>query len=60
MYCFDWVLVVLVYWSMVLFYRVNVGVVFLMGVVMDVLVGMILGIYSFGLSICVYVLVVNY
>lgn len=60
MYCFDWVLVVLVYWSMVLFYRVNVGVVFLMGVVMDVLVGIILGIYSFGLSICVYVLVVNY
>ena len=56
----DWVLVVLAYWSMALPHRVNVGVAFLTGVAMDVLVGTTLGIHSLGLSICVYVLAANY
>ncbi|WP_394223388.1 rod shape-determining protein MreD [Alteromonas gracilis] len=56
----DWVLVVLAYWSMALPHRVNVGVAFLTGVAMDVLVGTTLGIHSLGFSICVYVLAANY
>ena len=56
----DWVLVVLAYWSMALPHRVNVGVAFLTGIAMDVLVGTTLGIHSLGLSICVYVLTANY
>ncbi len=56
----DWVLVVLAYWSMALPHRVNVGVAFLTGVAMDVLVGTTLGIHSLGLSLSVYILAANY
>lgn len=56
----DWVLVVLAYWSMALPQRVNVGVAFVTGIAMDILVGTTLGIHSLGLSICVYVLAANY
>lgn len=56
----DWVLVVLAYWSMALPNRVNVGVAFVTGVAMDVLVGTTLGIHSLGLSLSVYILAANY
>lgn len=56
----DWVLVVLAYWSMALPHRVNVGVAFLTGVAMDMLVGTTLGIHSLGLSLSVYILAANY
>ncbi|APE04557.1 MULTISPECIES: rod shape-determining protein MreD [Alteromonas] len=56
----DWVLVVLAYWSMALPSRVNVGVAFITGVAMDILVGTTLGIHSLGLSVSIYILAANY
>ncbi|WP_408640826.1 rod shape-determining protein MreD [Salinimonas lutimaris] len=56
----DWALVVLAYWSMALPHRVNVGVAFLTGLVMDVLLGTALGIHCLALSVSVYVLAANY
>ena len=56
----DWVLIVLGYWSMALPHRVNVGVAFLTGLSMDILLGTALGIHSFALSLAVYVLAANY
>lgn len=56
----DWVLIVLAYWCMALPNRVNVGVAFLSGLALDILLGTALGIHSFGLSISVYVLAANY
>ncbi|WP_218354331.1 rod shape-determining protein MreD [Alteromonas lipotrueiana] len=56
----DWVLIVLVYWAMALPHRVNVGVAFLTGLAMDILLGSALGIHSFALSVAVYVLAANY
>ena len=56
----DWVLVVLAYWSMALPHRVNVGVAFLTGVAVDILVGTTLGIHSLSLSISIYILAANY
>ena len=56
----DWVLIVLAYWSMALPNRVNVGVAFLTGLALDILLGTALGIHSFALSISVYVLAANY
>ena len=52
----DWVLIVLAYWSMALPHRVNVGVAFLTGVAVDILVGTTLGIHSLSLSISIYIL----
>ena len=56
----DWVLVVLSYWCMALPHRVNVGIAFVTGIAVDILVGTTLGIHSLGLSICVYILAANY
>ncbi len=56
----DWILVVLAYWAMALPHRVNVGVAFLSGLAMDILLGTTLGIHSLGLSISIYILAANY
>ena len=52
----DWVLIVLAYWTMALPHRVNVGVAFMAGIAMDILLGTSLGIHSFSLSLSVFTL----
>ncbi len=56
----DWVLIVLAYWAMALPNRVNVGIAFVTGLAMDILLGTAIGIHSFALSVSVWVLVANY
>lgn len=56
----DWVLLVLAYWTMALPNRVNVGVAFLCGLVLDILLGTSLGVHSFALCMAIYVLAANY
>lgn len=56
----DWVLLVLSYWTLALPNRVNVGVAFLNGLVLDILLGTSLGVHSFAMCICVFVLAANY
>jgi rod shape-determining protein MreD len=56
----DWVVIVLSYWTMALPNRVNVGVAFLSGVGLDILLGTPLGVHSLILSLCVFVLAANY
>lgn len=56
----DWVLLVLCYWTLALPNRVNVGVGFLVGLVMDILLGTSLGIHSFAICVCLFVLAANY
>ncbi|MCU7554683.1 rod shape-determining protein MreD [Alteromonas sp. ASW11-19] len=60
MYRPDWVLIVLAYWAMALPHRVNVGIAFLCGIALDILLGTALGIHSLALSVSVYVLAANY
>ncbi len=56
----DWVMLVLSYWVLALPNRVNVGVAFITGLILDVLIGTSLGIHSFALCLCIYVLAANY
>lgn len=56
----DWVMLVLSYWVLALPNRVNVGVAFVTGLVLDILLGTSLGIHSFALCLCIYVLAANY
>lgn len=56
----DWVLLVLSYWALALPSRVSVGVAFLNGLILDVLLGTSLGVHSFALCITVFVLAANY
>ncbi len=56
----DWVLLVLCYWTLALPNRVNVGIGFLVGLVMDILLGTSLGIHSVAICLCLFVLAANY
>lgn len=56
----DWVLLVLAYWTLALPHRVNVGVAFINGLVLDILLGTSLGVHSFAMCISIFVLAANY
>jgi rod shape-determining protein MreD len=56
----DWVLLVLSYWALALPNRVNVGVAFFTGLILDILLGTSIGIHSFAMCLCIYVLAANY
>lgn len=56
----DWVLLVLSYWTLALPHRVNIGVAFVNGLILDVLLGSSLGVHSFAMCVSIYVLAANY
>lgn len=56
----DWVLVVLLYWSIALPNRVNIITASIMGFLLDVLLGSILGVHTAAMAISVYFAVVNF
>ena len=56
----DWVFLVLGYWALALPERVNVGVAFIVGLVLDILLGSSIGVHSFAMSLSVFVLAANY
>jgi rod shape-determining protein MreD len=56
----DWVLIVLVYWSLALPSRVNVVTAWVMGFLLDVLLGSVLGVHAAAMAISVYIAAVNY
>ena len=49
-----WVLMVLIYWTMTVPYRVNIGVAFIVGLIMDLLTGTLLGEHALALTIVIY------
>lgn len=50
----DWVLLVLIYWSMALPHRIGVGIGWFMGLLNDVLTGMLLGQHALAYSLVIY------
>jgi rod shape-determining protein MreD len=56
----DWLLLILLYWSMALPNRVGVGVAAIAGMILDILYGTALGVHSFALAIPVYLVSANY
>lgn len=56
----DWVLVVLVYWGIALPSRVNVVSAWMMGFLLDVLLGSTLGVHAAAMALSVYIATVNY
>lgn len=49
-----WVLMVLMYWSMTIPYRVGVGVAFIMGIIVDLLNGSLLGEHALAFTVVIY------
>lgn len=49
-----WVLLVLMYWTMMTPYRVGVGVAWMSGIILDLLNGSMLGEHAFALTVVIY------
>ncbi len=56
----DWVLVVLIYWCLALPSRVNVISAGFVGLVLDVLLGSILGVHTAAMAVAVYIIAGNF
>ncbi|OUR59927.1 rod shape-determining protein MreD [Colwellia sp. 39_35_sub15_T18] len=51
----DWVLIVLIYWTMALPGRVNIITAWIMGFLLDVLLGSVLGVHAAAMAIAIYI-----
>ncbi|MBE0366794.1 rod shape-determining protein MreD [Pseudoalteromonas sp. MMG013] len=56
----DWVLLVLMYWSLAVPHRVNIGWAWITGLVIDLAMGSPLGVNSLTYSVCIYITVSNF
>ncbi|NMP31940.1 rod shape-determining protein MreD [Thalassotalea sp. M1531] len=56
----DWVLIVLIYWSLALPSRVNVVTAWVTGFILDVLLGSTLGVHAAAMALSVYIAAVNF
>ena len=56
----DWVLIVLVYWCMALPGRVNIITAWVMGFLLDVLLGSVLGVHAAAMAIAVFIVAENF
>lgn len=56
----DWVLVVILYWCLALPNRVNVGTAWFFGLLLDILLGSVLGIHAAAMALTVYIIAGNF
>lgn len=56
----DWVLIVLIYWTMALPSRVNIITAWVMGFLLDVLLGSVLGVHAAAMAIAIYIVAENF
>jgi len=56
----DWVLVVLIYWCLALPSRVNVITAWVVGFILDVLLGSVLGVHAAALAISIFIIAENF
>ncbi|WP_114327457.1 rod shape-determining protein MreD [Candidatus Colwellia aromaticivorans] len=56
----DWVLIVLMYWCMALPGRVNIITAWVMGFLLDVLLGSVLGVHAAAMAMSIYIIVENH
>jgi len=56
----DWVLIVLIYWTMALPSRVNIITAWIMGFLLDVLLGSVLGVHAAAMAVSIYIVAENF
>ena len=56
----DWVLMVLMYWSLAVPHRLNIGTAWVVGLLMDLASGSPLGVNSLPYSVCIFITASNF
>ena len=56
----DWVLMVVLYWSLALPTRVNIFTAWIVGLLLDILLGSMLGVHAAAMAVSVYIVSINY
>ena len=56
----DWLAMVIVYWTIALPHRVNIGTAWVVGFMLDILLGTVLGIHAFAMALVVFVTASNF
>jgi len=56
----DWVLIVTIYWSMALPNKVNIYTAWILGFILDVLLGSVLGVHAAAMTVVIYISAANY
>lgn len=56
----DWVLIVLIYWTMALPSRVNIITAWVMGFLLDVLLGSVLGVHAAAMAVAIFIVAENF
>ncbi|WP_417359618.1 rod shape-determining protein MreD [Gallaecimonas pentaromativorans] len=56
----DWVLLVIFYWTLALPHRVSVGIAWLCGMMIDIMLGSTLGVHALALTLVTYVATMNF
>lgn len=56
----NWILLVMVYWSMALPSKVNIYTAWFLGVIIDILLGSVLGVHAAAMAIIIYISAENY
>ncbi len=56
----DWVLMVLMYWSLAVPHRLNIGTAWVVGLLMDLASGSPLGVNSLTYSVCIFITASNF
>lgn len=56
----DWVALVIIYWTIALPHRVNIGTAWIVGFLLDILLGTVLGVHALALSIVIFVTASNF
>lgn len=53
----SWLMMVLVYWITIFPHKINIGTGFFLGLILDIILGPILGIHALSLSIIIYLVI---
>lgn len=56
----DWLVLVILYWTIALPHRVNIGTAWVVGFMLDILLGTVLGVHALALSVVIYVAGTNF
>lgn len=56
----DWAALIVIYWAMALPHRVNIGTAWVVGFLLDILLGTILGVHALALAIVTFVVSSNF